>query len=278
MTTDPSAIRKGELAGVRVAISVSESADLDRLGLSERHCRLVVAEVSRAVILAGGTVLYGGNLSEGGYTEIMLEEAKRFAELRPAVEVFLPASEHAGLTNEYLAGVERRMGLSARLRLVDESGRVAKIVDRAPQERRVDTPIALTAMRKLVAAEADAYLIVGGRLANYAGSLPGVLEECIAAISARKPVYVAGGYGGAAAAVARQLLPGAFAGWLIEGYPAHGSEQSTTAPMKSLPVGDLSLISPGLSSEEVGQLARAHRPADIASLLIVGLSRSRAIK
>lgn len=75
---EPSIIERNALVGHRIAVSVSESADLARLGLTEYHCRLVVAEVARAIMLAGGIVVYGGNLSASGYTRILIHEAQRF--------------------------------------------------------------------------------------------------------------------------------------------------------------------------------------------------------
>ena len=69
--SEPTLISRDALSGQKVALSVSESADLSRLGLTEQHCRLVVAEVGRAIMLAGGTVVYGGHLNPGGYTEIL---------------------------------------------------------------------------------------------------------------------------------------------------------------------------------------------------------------
>ena len=70
--SEPTLISRDALSGKKVALSVSESADLARLGLTEQHCRLVVAEVGRAIMLAGGTVVYGGHLNPGGYTEILI--------------------------------------------------------------------------------------------------------------------------------------------------------------------------------------------------------------
>jgi hypothetical protein len=52
--SEPTLISRDALSGKKVALSVSESADLARLGLTEQHCRLVVAEVGRAIMLAGG--------------------------------------------------------------------------------------------------------------------------------------------------------------------------------------------------------------------------------
>ncbi len=43
---------------MRIGVSVSESADLHRLGLVERHLRLALGEVARVVIRAGAVAWY----------------------------------------------------------------------------------------------------------------------------------------------------------------------------------------------------------------------------
>jgi hypothetical protein len=46
------------LARVRVGISISDSSDLARLGLTDTHLRLALGEVARAVLVGGGKLAY----------------------------------------------------------------------------------------------------------------------------------------------------------------------------------------------------------------------------
>ncbi len=46
--------------GIRLGISVSDSADLARLGLLETHFRLALGEIARCVLVSGGQLAYGG--------------------------------------------------------------------------------------------------------------------------------------------------------------------------------------------------------------------------
>jgi hypothetical protein len=133
--SEPTLISRDALSGKKVALSVSESADLSRLGLTEQHCRLVVAEVGRAIMLAGGTVVYGGRLNPGGYTEILIEEAQRFSSGRPALEITLAESEYRKLTAEELMAADRNLGDIGRLTLVSESRKTVPI-SRALDARR----------------------------------------------------------------------------------------------------------------------------------------------
>ena len=62
----------------RVGVSVSESADLRRLGLVERHLRLALGEVGRVVIRGGYSLVYGGHLDADGYTAFLQSEMDRY--------------------------------------------------------------------------------------------------------------------------------------------------------------------------------------------------------
>src|SRR5437762_14359 len=85
---------------------------------------------------------------------------------------------------------------------------------------RATTPAAaLSAMRRHVTALTDARVLVGGRLSGYAGTMPGLVEEAILSLQHRQPVYVAGGFGGAAAAIARVLGRDDLT-WAPPGFPA----------------------------------------------------------
>ena len=54
----------------------------------------------------------------------------------------------------------------------------------------------------------DARIVVGGARVGFNGCLPGVLEEVLYALEHHRPVYVIGGFGGAAGTLARAVLSG----------------------------------------------------------------------
>ena len=56
------------LEGKALGISVSESADLQQLGLFEDHFRLALGDIARTILFAGGNLYYGGHLRADGYT------------------------------------------------------------------------------------------------------------------------------------------------------------------------------------------------------------------
>lgn len=271
---EPSLISRDALSGRKIALSVSESADLARLGLNEQHCRLVVAEVGRAVMLAGGTVVYGGNLNPGGYTEILIEEAQRFSGGQPSLEITLAESEYRKLTEDELITADRGLGDFGRLTLVSESGDTVPISAALEGVWTQDPGHALTAMREYVASETTARLVVGGRLVDYAGTEPGVIEEARLTIQAERLLLVAGGYGGAAAAVAQRLHPQYFVGWAPEGYPAHAQNTEVSAALEAVRDAYVSTDVKRAPDEELLRLLTiSHRPADIARATVRLLSQ-----
>ena len=57
-------------------------------------------------------------------------------------------------------------------------------------------------MREKVTDETDARVVLGGRMTGFSGLMPGIVEEVLLATRKRQPLYVAGGFGGAAHVVA----------------------------------------------------------------------------
>ncbi|MCU1572251.1 MAG: hypothetical protein JWO93_333 [Micrococcaceae bacterium] len=270
-------VESNALKGLKVALSVSRSADIDlaRLGLSQSHVQMVLVEVARAVVLAGGTLLYGGSLRPPGYTGDIMQEVRRFADGRQALEICVPASEYQKLEHAELVAIEKRLGISGALRLITPSGEAKSVAELGDPRRpfRESTPEVLTTMRRYVSNASDARIAVGGKLADFAGKEPGVIEEARMSLQASKSLYVAGGYGGASAAMARALGFDDF-DWAPPGFPDGGDSEMIKSSLEKLKEAG-PRAEDGLTREERRVLAISHRPADIASRLVLGLSRGR---
>jgi hypothetical protein len=270
--SDPTLVRPGALTGLDIGISVSDSADLGRLGLTQQHCELAVAELARAVLLAGGNLTYGGRIQPEGFTQILMDEVRRYADGRRALTICLAETEHRKLTDEELATIDRRLGTAAALVCLDAQGNELPPRSRPPAADTVDPSQALTALRRHITARIDARVVVGGQLSGHQGAMPGVLEEALLSLQDGQPVYVAAGFGGAAAAVAHALgrdVPD----WAPSDFPSGADRASvglrhlTDVASHALPAED------GLEDAERRQLAVTHRPGDIAALVVVGLAR-----
>lgn len=275
MTEDPTLVSRDALKGTRVALSVSGSADLRRLGLTASHLELLVAEITRAVVLAGGTIVYGGRLRPDGFTQVIMEEVHRYSDQRQALEIYVPLSEYRDIPLADLKQIDTRLGMSGTLKLVSGEGEprsIRELADRLNSDSASDVN-ALTSMRRLVSRIADARIVVGGKLTDFAGTEPGVIEEARMTLEESRRLYVAGGYGGAGAAIAHALVSDDFS-WAPPGIFEGLDSAAVQAALDSLKVAYVSSqIDDGLDSNERKILAVSHRPANIATLLVLGLAR-----
>lgn len=198
-----------------VAISISDSGDLARLGLADEHLRDAMAEVARHLLAMGARLVYGGDVRANGFTELLFELVARYRRdadvgderlgvvsyLAWPVVIAKPASDWRQFESE-LAGV-------AELHCLDlHGGEVA--LDALPEQplpaaSDAEWAQSLTAMRGVLTAATDARVVLGGRTTGFKGSMPGIAEETLRAIKAGQPVYIMGGFGGCAGDIAQDI-------------------------------------------------------------------------
>jgi hypothetical protein len=268
------------LHGVRIGISVSESPDLDRLGLVETHFRLAVAEIARAVLVAGGSLAYGGHLEPDGYTTFMVRELQRYAGRDEPLLVCLAWQEHRKLALAELKRREREYGLIAEVVCLDQAGQPLPdpYADR-PEDGvdvgAVDQQIirtALTAMRRYAVRHTQGRVLLGGKVTGFQGELPGLVEEALLTVEERKPLYIAGGFGGVTVDIIRALGVDNV-DWLPPRFPESEEDPRVTRGRELLEGVADQRVDNGLTGEESRRLAASHRPSQIASLIALGLGR-----
>ncbi|WP_100470535.1 hypothetical protein [Mycobacteroides abscessus] len=271
MVNDPELVPRNALKGKRIALSVSESDDLARLGLYGVHLELAVAELTRAILFAGGSVVYGGRIN-WGFTNIVLDEAERYGASAGAFEHYVPYTEHSGIADADLLGYARGLSVKARVRLIDATGVAREVADvSAASFARgdVDSSDGLTAMRKVTSDISDARVVLGGKVIGFAGAFPGVAEEAALTAALGKPLFIAGGFGGAATLVGRIAHPDLYE-WLPAELPAGVTTEVEGSVSDLLPS---QFAEDGLTSDDRALLAQTNRPADVATLSILGLSK-----
>jgi hypothetical protein len=269
------------LGGRRVAFSVSDSPDLPRLGLSPEHLQDVVAELARTVLVHGGSLAYGGDLRPGGFTEVLLEEVRRFGGFTEApLRVYLAWPVHRVMTAEEIAARREALWRIGDLVCLDAEGHDVEPATLPPAVAG-DTaddvwPKSLSALRRRVSGETAAVVVLGGRRSDFKGRYPGIVEEVLVATEARHPTYVAGGFGGAAADVLTRLTPAALA-WLPppdgqalpQAYRDGLAALDALAATRSWP----DSFANGLDEAENVRLAATHRAAEIVDLVLRGLGK-----
>lgn len=262
------------LEGLRIAVSVSNSPDLARLGLHETHFKLALGEIARSVLVAGGKLAYGGHLQPDGYTAFLVGELQRYSRRDRPLRICLPASEHGKLTDAQLHDAAAELGLFGEIVCLSADGEpIAFIANRTFDPD--DAPRALSGLRHYMTAETQGRIIIGGKRSGFQGTMPGVVEEALFALEAGQPLYVAGGFGGAAIDIVGAINTEA-AAWFVpqDGAERDGRLDDALGIIRSLTEGrGWAALNNGLSYDENARLAATPRPSEIAALVGLGMGR-----
>ena len=257
----------------RIGVSVSGSANLAALGLDKEHVEDDLVEVTRYLVAAGATVVYGGDLRQGGFTGLLLEVVARHqarGDDSVRFENYLAWPVHAAMPFEILADTARSFQPVGRLVLLAEDGRELTLDERRGFDRRevgdeVWAP-ALTAMRIALAARCDARVVAGGATKNFRGAMPGIAEETLLSLEAGKPTFVTGALGGCALDIG-----------LRSGLATAPLQVSTDWPGLDRFAGLSPALNPGLEPGEAAVLASNIFGTEMLVLLLKGLRAAFAI-
>ena len=244
-----------------IAISTSESPDMEALGLSGGHLRDATAEIATHVLACGANLAYGGDLRKGGFTELLFELVMRYRREghtadAPRVTNYMAWPVHIQMTTDELNTTAGELSNTAMLVLIGQDGGRLALEDRhalvvcEPDED--DWSNGLTTMRQLMRDETDARILLGGRVDGYMGCMPGIAEEALLSLQAGQPVFLLGGFGGCARDIAETLM-------LVD--PWNGSRPES--------------LRNGLSAAENLVLARTPYVDQAETLILRGLNKLR---
>lgn len=269
------------LNGIRLGLSVSDSADLARLGLAPRHAELTIGEIARAVLVGGGSLVYGGRIRPSGFTQFLMHEVHRYGRSSQALILCLAAPEHQKLSRDELHHFDRTFRSKGDIIYLDKDGKIIEDLFSSKPDKPdpiTDQKVKATSyssLRWFLAKITNARVIVGGQLAGYQGKMPGIIEEAIVSVRSGQPLYVVAGFGGAAALVAQALKINDLS-WAPAGFPTRPQDQRIEKSIRQLEaqISDTRWFVDhcGLDKKQLHQLSASHRPREIASLLVKGLS------
>jgi len=298
-----------------ITVSISESDDLPKYGLSLAHMATLTDEVYLYLLLAGLKIAYGGALkgtlsNAPNFTLRLFELVRTYSKLAENVNA-LPLENavinvapwplclsygepewklFSGKVARYEEGP--RPGLpwgDDELFPMTENGRA--IASDTPQ-RRYAWSRGLTSMREYITELSQARLVIGGKLKGFSGLAPGVAEEAWLSITQKKPLFLIGGFGGAARAVVDILAgnhrPEFSNEWskqsvtdydeVLNLYGQYGGDVRTMVRMGS----DMAayagtnselIFNNGLSENENRELMYCTDPQRITKLVLTGLGR-----
>ena len=224
------------VTGKTLGISMALADDLASIGLSPTHLECAVAEVSQMMLIGGGSLLYAGapgthvpdlttaimdtvssyTASVKAYTHLSGDPEQH--DIHPG-DMFSLAVPYVVLNTsesiKRLAEAADHFAGYASILVLDENGRkIEDFDDLQPwQGDSNETARALHHIRQALPQYCDARLLIGGKTRRqstdipngYIGDFPGIVEEALYTLRKGQPLFIAGGFGGAAALLAREL-------------------------------------------------------------------------
>ena len=281
-----------DLKEKKVAVSVSESENLETLGLSQIMLRDLTVELSRHILIAKGNMVYGGDLRKEGYTELFKDLSYQYGQFEKTnsehiyFDNYLSWPITTKLTEDIIADYKHnRVNLLPVLPAKECEGKV-KLNEFLPPVGDSNLFLwgqSLTKMRQTMESAVSARIIVGGRFGGFKGKMAGLLEEFKIAKDYKHPIFLVGGFGGIAgmlcAAIRREITSDAFLELACKydyyeslyQYYATNGQPVDYSWIDGLAIGDLSN---GLADEENLRLFHSVNIMEIVSLVLKGLSKT----
>lgn len=194
--------RKNFLKGKTIGISISESDNLSELGYGVPHLKDAIIEIARYILVLGGKLSYGGDMRQGGFTELIFDLLAYYK----ADKEFLPHERFYSylafplstlLTEGKMAELKQNVSFIKVSPPEDiENANASELLrDLTPANLYVWSRC-LTKMREEMEVTCDARIFIGGRSKGFKGKSPGILEELLIALEHKHPVYLVGAFGG----------------------------------------------------------------------------------
>ena len=262
-----------------LGISASNSPDLDRLGLLDTHFRMTLGELTRIIIIAGGSLYYGGHLEPRGITDFLINELYRYGRRDRPLKVCLAWTVHRSMNAKQIAKQEEILGLFGEIYFLSRDGYRIEGPENEPPQKTFSSEeraISLSGLRRFMTDNTNARIVLGGKREGFQGSMPGIFEEVLLSIERHRALYLTGGFGGAALDIIRTLRP-ADAEWFpaLQNQPSPDERllQGLERIKETVTATKWNGYNNGLSDEENSLLAASYRPSEIAALVGKGLGK-----
>lgn len=278
-----------------IAISISDSEDIQDYGGDEALLRDITIELSRHILVAGGKLIYGGDLRKQGFTELFADLSCQYGQHEKTdrdIKYF---------TNYFAWPIY--LNLTKTHESDFEHSRVSIVKVDAPEEcppNSINNFIAptspedsflwaksLTKMRVQMEGCVDARILLGGRTHGFKGKYAGILEEFIISQTKEHPIYLLGGFGGASKAIADIIEGNLPETYLFEeakkdsfytDFSDYYNEKENIDPIdytkvyKDIQDNDITGLRNGLTDDENRLLFHSTNVLEIVALILKGLN------
>jgi hypothetical protein len=195
------------LTGSTVGLSISNGKETTALGFSAPEVNRTTLRIVVALLGQGAGITFGHDWRDDGVMDSVHAFVERF---------YSPLNEnhHPPLINLVVWPDKPRLDEADRQRLkdtlnVEEVGLPPELRNYMNDTNPILYPYlrsrALTHLRRRLTGLSNARICLGGKLSDYSGRYPGIVEEAYLAIRAGQPIFMAGLLGGATCAMINAL-------------------------------------------------------------------------
>ncbi|MEC1717791.1 TIR domain-containing protein [Schinkia azotoformans] len=205
------------LNGKNIGISISDPSDeeLVDLGQSSSHLAQLSQDLARHLLGRKSTLIYGGDLREGGFTEFLFNEALALQARTQSKDIFINNyiawPIYLNETSDFKLWKGKYLPIAKMIESLppsDVEDLIPSIDSFLPPSNTQNMYVwscSLTEMRKAMIGNCDIRICAGGKHSGYKGRMPGVLEEISIALDLNRPIFLLGGFGGVTASVCQLI-------------------------------------------------------------------------
>lgn len=278
------------LEGKNVAISISESPDSSILGIGKAMFEDLSVELARHLLISGAHLVYGGDLRPGGFTELFKDLAYQYGiyekdkTLKNYFTNYLAWPIYVGMAPATYAKYKSCRVQCQKATIPDTipTDLHGQMVPPSTVENLYYWAESLKAMRLEMESNIDALIILGGRVAGFKGYMPGLFEEAIIAENCRHPIFLLGGFGGAASRLIKllkgettseKLFEECCSQHLYQKFVTYLAKEKEAMNFKALDVfsNNMDVLKNGLSKEDNERLFVTTNVTEIIALILKGL-------
>lgn len=192
-----------------IAISISESENIQQYGGDDALLRDITIELSRHILVAGGRLVYGGDLRKQGFTELFADLSCQYGQKEKSdrdtkyFTNYFAWPIYLNLTKTHESDFEHSRVSIEKVNAPEECSpdSMNNFIAPTSPENSFLWAKSLTKMRLQMEENVNARILLGGRTHGFKGVYAGILEEFIISQAKEHPIYLLGGFGGASKAI-----------------------------------------------------------------------------
>ena len=206
-----------DLSSSKIGISISEPSNNELLNIGQdvSHLRNLSQLLSHKLIRSNAILIYGGDLRNDSFTELLFEEARIIKDRNFREGVLLKNyaywPSHLLQKQDYIKWAAEYTGICEFVQqdkpddISNEYSNIDLASSDIPHNKYVISRC-LSYMRENMIDECNIRISAGGKMTGYVGCMPGVLEEIYIALKKNKPIFLLGGFGGISAKICQYIM------------------------------------------------------------------------